>query len=193
MSKSAGIGGKSSPFTAKCLVYCSMLTALQIVIARFVSITPMPGVRFSLEAVPVVLSGLLFGPVAGMTVGFGADFIGSLFQPFGYNPLFCLPPILYGLCGGLLRSYVREKTSFLRVFLTYMPAVLLGSLLWQSVTLAYVYNSQGAFWESLMVKLTARSIQFGIAWPVEAAITALLLKSGIFQSQKLWPAVKKAA
>ncbi len=191
MSKNAVLTQKSSAFTTKSLVYCAMLAAIQIVIARFVSITPVPGVRFSLEAVPVVLSGLLFGPIAGMTVGFGADFIGCMFQPFGYNPLFCLPPILYGLFGGLMRHYVSEKTNFLRVFLAYLPAVILGSILWQSFTLAYVYNSKGAFWESLMVKLSARCVQFGIAWPVEALITTLLLKSGIFQGLKLWPLAKK--
>ena len=190
MSKSTVISQKSSPFTTKSLVYCAMLAAIQIVIARFVSITPMPGVRFSLEAVPVVLAGLLFGPIAGMTVGFGADFIGCMFQPFGYNPLFCLPPILYGLFGGLMRNYVSEKTNFLRVFLAYLPAVILGSILWQSFTLAYVYNSKGAFMESLMVKLSTRCVQFGIAWPVEALITTLLLKSGIFQGLKLWPSSK---
>ncbi len=191
MSKNAVLTQKSSAFTTKSLVYCAMLAAIQIVTARFVSITPIPSVRFSLEAVPLVLAGLLFGPIAGMTVGFASDFIGCLFHPFGYNPLFALPPILYGLFSGLMRHYVSEKTNFLRVFLAYMPAIILGSVLWQSFTLAYVYNSQGAFWESLIARLSARSVQFGITWPLEALITTLLLKSGIFQGLKLWPLAKK--
>ena len=173
--------------TTKTLAYCAMLAALQVVMARLIIPMPAADTRFSLEAIPVVLAGLFFGPLAGAMVGFSADLVGCLFSGFGYNPLFCLPPILYGLFGGLLRYYVSEKPSFLRVLLAYAPAVILGSFLWQSFTLAYVYNSQGAFLESFLLKLSTRGLQFGIAWPLEALITTILLKSGIFQSLKIWP------
>ena len=171
----------------KTLAYCAMLAALQVVIARLIIPMPAADTRISLEAIPVVLAGLLFGPMAGAMVGFSADLVGCLFSGYGYNPLFCLPPILYGLFGGLLRHYVSQKPNFLRVLLAYAPAVILGSIVWQSFTLAYVYNSQGAFMESLILKLSTRSVQFLICWPVEALITTILLKSGIFQALKIWP------
>ena len=171
----------------KTLACCAMLAALQVVIARLIIPMPAADTRISLEAIPVVLAGLLFGPMAGAMVGFSADLVGCLFSGYGYNPLFCLPPILYGLFGGLLRRYVSRKPNFLRVLLAYAPAVILGSVLWQSATLAWVYNGEGAFLESLIVKLSTRSVQFAICWPVEALITAILLKSGIFQALKIWP------
>ena len=174
------------------LAYCAMLAALQVVMARFIIPMPAADTRFSLEAIPVVLAGLFFGPMAGAMVGFSADMVGSLFSGFGFNPLFCLPPILYGLCGGLLRRYVGEKPCFLRVLLTYAPAVILGSFLWQSFMLAYVYNSDGELLLSFLTKLTTRGVQFGICWPVEALVTTLLLRSGIFQTLKIWPPEKKA-
>ena len=177
--------------TTRTLAYCAMLAALQVVLARLIIPMPAADTRFSLEAVPVVLAGLFFGPLAGAMVGFSADLVGCLFSGFGYNPLFCLPPILYGLSAGLLRRYVSEKPNFLRVLLAYAPAVILGSFLWQSFMLAYVYNSQGAFLQSFLVKLSTRGIQFAIAWPLEALITTILLKSGIFQSLKIWPLAPK--
>ena len=178
--------------TTKTLAYCAMLAALQVVLARLIIPMPAADTRFSLEAIPVVMAGLFFGPMAGAMVGFSADLVGCLFSGFGYNPLFCLPPILYGLFGGLLRRYVSEKTNFLRVLLAFAPAVILGSFLWQSFTLAYVYNRDGEFMLSLLAKLTTRGVQFAICWPVEALITTILLKSGIFQALKVWPLEKKA-
>ena len=93
------------------LTVCALLTALSVVLARLLTIIPSEVSRFSLEAVPILLAGLLFGPLPGAAVGFAADFIGCLFSPFGYNPIFCLPPILYGLWAGLVRRYV--YTSFI--------------------------------------------------------------------------------
>ena len=51
------------PFTTKTLAYCALLAALSVVLARF--LIPMPNVttRFSIEAVPIFLAGMLFGPM----------------------------------------------------------------------------------------------------------------------------------
>ena len=61
------------PFTTKTLAYCALLAALSVVLARL--IIPMPNVttRFSIEAVPIFLAGMLFGPLAGGLVGFSAE------------------------------------------------------------------------------------------------------------------------
>ena len=47
--------------TTKTLAYCALLAALSVVLARL--IIPMPNVttRFSIEAVPIYLAGMLFG------------------------------------------------------------------------------------------------------------------------------------
>ena len=102
MSKNVQTARKPVGMTTKAMTTCALLAALGVVLARL--IVPMPNefTRFSIEAVPTVLAGILFGPVAGALVGFVADFVGCLFSPYAYNPLFCVPPILYGLCGGLL-------------------------------------------------------------------------------------------
>ena len=77
------------------LVISAVLAAISVVLARL--IIPMPDVstRFSLEAVPIFLAGMFFGPIPGALVGFSADLVGCLFSGYGYNPLFCVPPILY--------------------------------------------------------------------------------------------------
>ena len=76
--------------STKTLAYCALLAALSVVLARLVIPMPAADTRFSIEAVPIFLAGMLFGPLPGALVGFVADFVGCLFSPYGYNPLFCL-------------------------------------------------------------------------------------------------------
>ena len=51
------------------LTVCALLTALSVVLARLLTIIPSEVRRFSLEAVPILLAGLLFGPLPGAAVG----------------------------------------------------------------------------------------------------------------------------
>ncbi|MBQ1281184.1 MAG: folate family ECF transporter S component [Oscillospiraceae bacterium] len=173
--------------TTKTLACCALLAALSVVFARL--IVPMPNAftRFSIEAVPIFIAGALFGPLAGGLVGFSADLIGCLFSGFGYNPIFCLPPILYGVSAGALRFLLVKKPSAVRIALAFLPAIALGSILYQSAALAFVYNSKGTFSESIIYFLTTRGIQFAVTWIVDTVLVWLLFKSKAFERAKLWP------
>ena len=63
------------------LTVCALLTALSVVLARLLTIIPSEVSRFSLEAVPILLAGLLFGPLPGAAVGFAAE------QGMGYREI----------------------------------------------------------------------------------------------------------
>ena len=164
-------------FSTYSLTVCALLTAMSVVLARVLTLIPAETTRISLEALPIVLAGLLCGPIPGALVGFAADLIGCLFSPYGYNPIFCLPPILYGLWAGLVRRYVWEKPTVWRVALAVFPAVLCGSVLWQSMALALVYggDAKQAFF---LTKLVSRSIQFALTASVDTLIVWLLLRRG---------------
>ena len=176
--------------TTKTLAYCALLTALSVVLARLFGLMPEESSRYSIEAVPIFLAGMLFGPIAGGMVGFSADFIGCLFSPFGYNPIFCLPPILYGVFGGVFRGFLGKKTTLMRLVLAFFPPVIGGSILYQSFTLAYVYYYE-TFWEGLILKLSTRSIQFAIVLVADTLILWLLFKANIFTRLGIWPPKKK--
>ena len=146
----------------------------------------MPNVttRFSIEAVPIILAGHLFGPLSGAIVGFVADFVGCLFSGYGYNPVFSVPPILIGLCAGLLRPLLYRRVSYLRVLASFLPAVVLGSLLWQSYWLSFFYGSR-----TFLGFLGVRSIQFAITSVVNAFVVFALFKSNVLSTLHLWPPV----
>lgn len=169
------IGKRTAVFNTYALTVCALLTALSVILARLLTIIPSEISRFSLEAVPILLAGLLFGPVPGAAVGFAADFIGCLFSPFGYNPIFCLPPILYGLWAGLLRGYVWTKPTVWRVALAVFPAALCGSVLWQSAALALVYGGEAKL-AFFLTRLASRSIQFAVTGVIDTATVWLLLR-----------------
>lgn len=179
----------SSPrrMTARTLAYCALLAAISVVLARL--IIPMPNVttRFSLEAVPIFMAGMLFGPVAGGLVGFTADAVGCLFSGFGYNPIFCVPPILYGVFGGVFRRWLGKGVTLPRLLASMLPPVIVGSILWQSAALAFIYNSKGTFQLSLIYFLSSRSLQFAITIVLDVLVIFLLFRAKIFDRLGVWP------
>ena len=163
-------------FSTKTLVSCALLAALAVVLSRFLAIAPTESVRFSLESIPVFLSGLLFGPVAGVLVGFAEDALGAaLFSPYGFNPLFCVPPILYGLAGGLARRWILAKPTVWRIGAAYYAAAALGSVLYQSWALSMIYTDS-----AFTAFVAGRAVQFAIVAAVDTLVTWLLLKSKVF-------------
>ena len=177
-------------FNTYALTVCALLTALSVVLARVLTLIPAETTRISLEAVPIVLSGLLFGPIPGAVVGFAADLIGCLFSPFGYNPIFCVPPILYGLCAGLFRPWLTRRCSPLRLTAAFLPAVVLGSILYQSFALAMIYGGEARL-AYFLARLAARSVQFAITGVLDVLVVWLLQRSGALRAVGLPPVQPK--
>ena len=172
------------------LAYCALLMALSVVLARLMGLMPEQSARFSLESVPIFLAGMLFGPVAGGMVGFGADFVGCLFSAYGYNPIFCVPPILYGVFAGLFRHWLAKGVTIPRLAAVLLLPIPLGSVLYQSCTLSYMYYD-GAFLQGLVMYLTTRGIQFSIMLVLDTLVVWLLVRAGIFERMGIWPPKRK--
>ena len=179
------------------LATSALLAAISVVLARLIIPMPNETTRFSLEAVPIFIAGMLFGPIPGALVGFVADFVGCLFSGYGYNPMFCIPPILYGLSAGLFRPMLVKKVNIGRIALAFLPAVTLGSVLWQSFALAKVTAKfmsgmmKDMFKRNFLTKLAARSIQFVVTFVLDTLIVWLLYRSKVFTATKLWPPVMR--
>ena len=166
---------RKSGWSVRSIAICALLTALSVVLARLLIPMPNETTRFSIEAVPIFIAGMLFGPLPGALTGFAADFIGCLFSPYGYNPIFCLPPILYGLWAGLLRGFVWQKPTVWRVALAVFPAALCGSVLWQSAALALVYGGEAKL-PFFLTRLAARSVQFAFTGALDTVTVWLLAR-----------------
>lgn len=173
--------------TTRTLVFCALLSAISVVLARMIIPMPNASTRFSIEAVPIFMAGMFFGPMAGGLVGFSADMVGCLFSGFGYNPIFCIPPILYGVFGGVFQRWLSRKTSPMRLLIAFLPPVIGGSILYQSAALSFIYNSKGTFGLSMAYFLTTRSVQFAVTAVLDVLVIFLLFRAGLFERMGIWP------
>ncbi len=176
-------------FSVRTIAYCALFTAMSIVLARVVGLPIGNDVRISFEAVPIILAGLLFGPLAGGLVGFCADLLGSL-MTFGFTPMLCLPPVLVGLCCGLVSKWLRQKMTPIRLIAALLVIFFGAYVFWQSFALTYVFGGESAFWQNYLVRVGMRSIQFSLIAIVDGLIVHLLFSRNIFSRLGLWPCVK---
>lgn len=183
---------KKGPMGTRTLAFSALLAALSVVLARMLIPMPDSSTRFSIEAVPIFIAGMLFGPLTGGMVGFVADAAGTLFSPYGFNPIFCIPPILYGVFGGSLRGFLAKGVTIPRLTVSILPPVIFGSVLYQSMTLAYAYPKMGTFMQTFLYNLATRSIQFAITAVLDVLVIYLLFKARIFSRLGVWHPRKRS-
>ncbi len=124
-------------FTLTCL---ALLTAMQIVIARFLAIPVSESIRFSFSFIPVVIAARRFGIIGGMLVYGLGDFLGAIIFPTGgaYFPGFTLTAAVSGLIYGL---YLGKKNNALRIVLSVLTSQVLCTLVMNSYWVSTLYGS----------------------------------------------------
>lgn len=101
----------------KTLVLISLFAAASIILARFFVIWLTSSSRISFGNIPVILAGLLFGPLAGAFTGAIADVLGAvLFSPLGWYPPITIPAVLAGVIPALLKPLLLKKSSLVRIY-----------------------------------------------------------------------------
>ncbi len=124
-------------FTLTCL---ALLTAMQIVIARFLAIPVTESIRFSFSFIPVVIAARRFGILGGVVVYGLGDFLGAMIFPTGgaYFPGFTLTAAISGLIYGL---YLAKKGGAVRIVLSVLTSQVLCTLLMNSYWVSTLYGS----------------------------------------------------
>lgn len=96
----------------------ALFAAISIILARFMVIWLTQSVRISFGSIPILLAGLLLGPVAGGFAGAVADIVGAtLFSPFPWYPPLTLPAVLVGVLPGLLKPLLLKEVRLWRIYL----------------------------------------------------------------------------
>lgn len=109
----------------------ALLVATSIILTRFLSFyVPIFGtnsIRVGLGHIPIILAGILFGPVAGAMVGAVSDVLGTLlFSPFPYFPGLTFSAALTGLIAGLIMILLEKyhKIGFIHILgLVYLAEI----------------------------------------------------------------------
>jgi ECF transporter S component (folate family) len=92
---------------AQRISYLAVMTALGVILTRVASfrlpIGGVEGIRIGLGALPLIMSGVIWGPTAGFFVGAVSDAVGYFINPMGfYMPHFTLTSALTGALPALV-------------------------------------------------------------------------------------------
>ncbi len=128
----------------KALTIAAMLTAVSVIIGIFCKNFLNFGnglFRITFENLPVILSGMLFGPVVGGLVGVATDLLSYLLSSQAYPPnlIVTAGAFLIGFLSGLV-SRLRFRRVPIKVTVTVLVAHLVGSVLVKSIGLYQFYG-----------------------------------------------------
>ncbi|WP_461204640.1 folate family ECF transporter S component [Clostridium sp. DL1XJH146] len=108
------IAKKRDKLYTKKVVLAGLLTAISIVLTRFLSliipIAGMSALRIGFGDIPIIVSGILLGPLFGGMTGFVADIVGYSVNPMGaYFPGFTFSATLMGAMPGIFINLLSRK------------------------------------------------------------------------------------
>ena len=127
------------------LTVASMLTAMSVVIGIFCKNFLDFGLglfRITLENLPIILAGILFGPVVGGLVGGTTDFISYLMaaQKYPLNLVVMGGAIAVGVVSGLISHYVIKNRSNKQIWASGLAAHIIGSMIIKPIGLYQFYG-----------------------------------------------------
>lgn len=156
-------------FRTKEITLIAVLTAIEIVLSRFLSVNAW-NIKIGFNFVPIVAAAILLGPIeAGLVAALG-DFVGAILFPIGaYFPGFTLTAFLTGLCFGL---FLHKKRNPLRILAAVAINQLLLSLLLNSLWISVLYGSP------FLPLLGTRSIQCAVLFALQFGVIWFVSKNG---------------
>ncbi len=147
------------------VVYLGVLTALEIVLSRFLSISAW-NMKIGFSFVPIAAAAILFGALpAGIVAALG-DFLGAVLFPIGpYFPGFTLTAFLTGVVWGL---FLHKEQTTLRILAAVAINQLALSLLLNTLWISVLYGTP------FVPLLGTRAVQCAILGPVQFIVTLFL-------------------
>ena len=171
---------KSKTMPLKVVAMLAILTAISIILGKYLAIRGGDVLRFSFENLPIIFAGMVFGPIAGILVGVVADLIGCLLVGYAINPIVTVGGAVIGLLSGLL-SYLFKRLPKIhlavRVFVTVLISHLVGSVVIKTFGLAVFYDMP------LFILMLWRLLNYVIVGVLEAVVLFFLMKNKAINTQ----------
>ena len=166
--------------TLKILVISAFLAGMSIVFGKYLAINVGEYLRFGFENTPIILAGIIFGPLVGGVVGAVADLLGCLAVGYAINPLITVGAATIGFVSGL-SSIIMDKLFrtplILRVAIPTVLAHIIGSLIIKTIGMHIYYTID------LSVLFLWRALNYVIIAPLDTAVIYFLLRSKALQAQ----------
>ncbi len=170
---------KNSWLSTPVLVKAALLATLSIIFTRVFSfmipLAGLPALRIGLGGIPIMVSGILFGPIVGAIVGVIADITGFMINPMGGSFFigFTISAALNGFISGLAFKLIRERKSLKRMNFNIINGI---AIFMFAIGVVWVAISKGA-----LVIESGKFIYNGSVMPIWfVALFMLLVASFIF-------------
>ena len=155
----------------------AMLIAMSVVIGIFCkSLLNFFGgmMRITFENLPIIVTGLLFGPIVGAVAGAISDLLSYLLSPQIYMPNFVVTAgaALIGFIPGIISRFIIRKRSVMQITVSVVASHLIGSLIVKTAGLISIYG-----WGVLL-----RIPTYMIIIAAELTVLILLYKKTAFRS-----------
>ena len=157
------------------LTNMAMMIALSVVIGIFCKTVLNFGnglFRITFENLPIILTGIVLGPIAGGVVGLSSDIISYLLSPQTYplNIVVTIGAAVIGILSGLISKYIIKRKCKMQIIVSSSVAHLVGSMIIKSIGL-YSYYGVLVLWRIPLYIAIAT---------VEIILLCLLLQSKAF-------------
>ena len=162
------------------LVSLGALTAINLILTRFLAINIGGFGRIQLGAVARIMAGLWFGPLAGALCGLVSDLLGCLIQGYAVNPVITLAAMLWGVTPALFLPegiFSRSGNSRRKTVL-----LLCAGTVAACVVCTLVLTTAGLVWFNgmhLYAILPTRTMQLCLQTPVYCVLVCLLYFSPV--------------
>ena len=163
--------------SARVTVTLSALCAIGIILGKFLAFNVTEFMRFSLENITIIFTGIVFGPLLGAAVGAVQDLVGCLAVGYTINPIITLGSAAIGFVSGYAFRLLKRVPLPIRLALSVLPAHAIGSVLIKSIGLAVFYSLPFG------VTVLWRILNYVIVGAVEISLLYILLKSQHLLSQ----------
>ena len=156
-------------FPLRLLTVCSMMVALSIILGKYLAFNVGTLLRFSVENLPIIFTGIAFGPLAGALVGIVADLIGCLLVGYEINVLVTLGAATVGAVSGMVFVIGGTAPKKITVPISVFFAHIIGSVFIKTVGLAVYYG------HPFFITLGIRALIYLAVGFIESVILIILL------------------
>ena len=153
----------------------AMMTAISVVIGIFCKSYlnfAMGLVRITFENLPIIMAGIIYGPIVGGIVGAASDLVSYLFSAQVYPPnlIVTLGAMSVGVVSGIVAKLIVKRKGTLQIITSGFCAHVIGSMLIKTIGLYQFYG---------MLVLWRIPLYLVIA-PIEILVICVLLKRRSF-------------
>lgn len=160
----------------RALTTAAMLTAMSVIIGVICKNFLNFGgglFRITFENLPIILTGILYGPIIGGAVGAATDLISYFLSSQTYPPnlIVTLGATMVGVVAGIVAKFIVKKRGYAQIIFSGAFAHVIGSMIIKPIGLFQFYE-----WAVLF-----RIPLYLIIAPIEIVILCLLYKNSAFR------------